>query len=199
MLVVKPYANLGIIVCRNQAGIIGVDNQLPWKIPKDLARFKKETLNGVVIMGRNTWESLPKKPLPHRNNIVISTTVEELPGAHVFKSLNEALGFVNDRIVFLDSLLSEQTVWVIGGPALYEEAIPYICHISMTVVSDGLTSDSRLLKGKDITRLPNIDISLNDWVCVEQEHYNVDFQVNPDIGSIFCTHCRYVRWIKRMY
>lgn len=198
MLVVKPYANLKMIVCRNRANMIGIDNQLPWKIPKDLVRFKKETTNNIVIMGRKTWESLPKKPLPDRLNIVISSTVNTLKGAQVFRSLNEALSFINESIVPLDSPLAVQDVWIIGGRRLYEEALPYVCTISMTTVADGLDSSSPFLKGKEITRLPEITISLKDWVCVEQENYAVDYQLNPKIGRLWCNYCKYIRWIKRL-
>jgi len=64
----------GILVAVSPEGIIGKDNSIPWHYPEDLKRFKKLTLGKTVIMGRNTWESIPEKqrPLPDRRNIVIT-------------------------------------------------------------------------------------------------------------------------------
>ncbi|HIO89084.1 MAG TPA: dihydrofolate reductase, partial [Candidatus Marinimicrobia bacterium] len=66
----------GILVAVSPEGIIGKDNSIPWHYPEDLKRFKKLTLGKTVIMGRNTWESIPEKqrPLPDRRNIVITRT-----------------------------------------------------------------------------------------------------------------------------
>ena len=64
--------NIVIVALDTKSGIIGVNNTLPWNIPKDLALFKALTINNTIIMGRLTWESLPVKPLPNRHNVVIS-------------------------------------------------------------------------------------------------------------------------------
>ena len=75
---------ISLIVAFTQNRIIGKDNQMPWHLPRDLAWFKRNTLNKPVIMGRKTWESLPKKPLPGRRNIVISRNTAYLAeGAEV--------------------------------------------------------------------------------------------------------------------
>lgn len=65
-----------LIIATTPMGGIGIDNRLPWKnLQGDLERFKTLTLNQTVIMGRNTWDSLPKKPLPSRTNIVVTSTI----------------------------------------------------------------------------------------------------------------------------
>jgi len=69
-MIVVIVAKMGV------RGVIGVDGQLPWHIPHDLAFFKQFTLNGSVIMGRATWGSLPIKPLPNRTNVVVSTSLQ---------------------------------------------------------------------------------------------------------------------------
>lgn len=170
MLVVKPYWNVGLIVCKNQDNIIGVDNKLPWHLPKDLERFKCITINSTVVMGRNTWESLPIKPLPDRRNVVISSTLGEVEGAMVFKTLNEALSFLD-----VDSKLGKNDIyspfiWVIGGRQLYEEAIPYVSTIVLTTVFeiDPRTNKDKY-KGKSVVKFPDISISLNEWTCVQHE------------------------------
>jgi len=64
--------NLVIVALDTKSGIIGVNNTLPWHIPKDLALFKALTINSTIITGRRTWDSLPVKPLHNRRNIIIS-------------------------------------------------------------------------------------------------------------------------------
>jgi len=67
-------ATLNIIFARAANGVIGKDNTLPWRLPEDMAHFKRTTLGSPVIMGRKTWDSLPPKfrPLPGRQNIVVT-------------------------------------------------------------------------------------------------------------------------------
>ena len=64
--------NLVIVALDTKSGIIGVNNTLPWHIPKDLALFKALTINSTIIIGHRTWDSLPVKPLPNRRNIIVS-------------------------------------------------------------------------------------------------------------------------------
>jgi len=106
-------------------GGIGYNGNLPWPpLKNDMDYFKSVTMSTVdsskmnsVVMGRLTWESLPRKPLPNRLNIVISNTMTHVPGAFVFPSLCSALKFISD-----ESSLVENT-YVIGGQRLFEEAI----------------------------------------------------------------------------
>lgn len=134
--------SFSLIVACTSTGGIGKNNTIPWYIPEDLKHFKEVTtrcLDGkmnAVVMGRNTWESLPKKPLPSRINVIVSsklqdTTFNEHHKGHVLiaRSLDEALGH-------LDNLPSLQDTFVIGGSRLYEEALlhpscskAYITHI----------------------------------------------------------------------
>src|SRR3954470_23699091 len=95
-------------------GVIGRDGQLPWKLPEDLKHFKKLTLGHPVIMGRKTWESLPKA-LPGRENIVVTRKAGyDAPGAAVANSLQSALALCT----------GEQVAFVIGGTSLFEESLP---------------------------------------------------------------------------
>lgn len=119
-----------IIVAIDKNNGMGLNNDLPWHLPKDLAYFKETTLNQTVIMGRNTWEGLPDrfKPLPKRTNIVVTTnTGYSLPeGVLLASSLEEAL----------QKTAPETTPFVIGGAKLFEKAINssycqqlYVTHI----------------------------------------------------------------------
>ena len=105
---------------------IGKDNKIPWNIPEDLKRFSKLTKgngngNNAIVMGRNTWDSLPKKPLLKRDNLILSTTLkleENTPKNNLIKSF--------DNILNLHKFCEEQkydAVWVIGGSKIYEQYI----------------------------------------------------------------------------
>lgn len=113
---------------------IGKDNQLLWRIPDDLARFKALTLGHPVVMGRKTWESLPTsvRPLPGRTNIVVTRNTEyEAPGATVVSSLEEALA----------SVAGTHTVFVIGGAELYAAALPIADRLYLTLIEATKESD----------------------------------------------------------
>ena len=101
----------GILVAVSPEGIIGKDNSIPWHYPEDLKRFKKLTLGKTVIMGRNTWESIPEKqrPLPDRRNIVITRT--NVKDVECFNSIEKAVETCKGDI------------WYIGGAGIYKEAL----------------------------------------------------------------------------
>lgn len=117
-----------IIVAVNPQGIIGVNNQIPWHYPEDLRRFKRLTKNNVVIMGRRTWESLPKRPLKGRVNIVI--TSRELEDCIALKSISESL----DHIKTYEE--SGKDVYFIGGARIYDEALKFVDEVDITRIPD---------------------------------------------------------------
>lgn len=109
---------ISIIAAVAKNGAIGNKGQLLYHLPDDLKFFKKKTEGHTVIMGRKTFESLPSGPLKNRCNIVISTTVREIPGADVCKNLAHALvhsGALNDEL--------EDEVFIIGGASVYKKAM----------------------------------------------------------------------------
>ena len=83
---------ISILVAMNQDLLIGVNNDLPWKLQDDLEHFKNYSLNKPIIMGRKTFESIGR-PLPNRKNIVVSSSMREQDGIMVFKNLNDAIAF----------------------------------------------------------------------------------------------------------
>lgn len=111
-------------VARNRA--IGFNNKLIYWLPNDLKRFKALTTGHTIIMGRNTFASLPKGALPNRRNIVLSTTVTELPGCECFASLDEALA----------SCQADEDVYIIGGASVYEHALAKADRLCLTEVDD---------------------------------------------------------------
>lgn len=120
---------ISIVVAAGEDGAIGKDGRLIWRIPEDLRHFKELTLGGVVLMGRKTWESLPKHPLPCRRNIVITRDRGyEVEGAKVFNSVDSALDFLEDFGV--------EEVFVIGGGQIYRETFGLADQIYLTRIHD---------------------------------------------------------------
>ena len=108
---------LSLVVARAKNGVIGRDGDLPWRIPSDLKRFRQITRGKPVVMGRRTWESLPRKPLPDRPNLVVSTTLapEDAPGAEVFGDVWHALEAARTAA----AIAGVNEICVIGGATLY--------------------------------------------------------------------------------
>jgi dihydrofolate reductase len=117
-----------IIAAMAENRAIGIRNALPWSLKEDMARFRKLTEGWPCIMGRKTWESLPKKPLPGRLNIVISRTLpaveDSFSGALAFSSLEEALRHCAEY----------QKVFICGGASVYAEALALADKIELTVI-----------------------------------------------------------------
>ena len=111
-------------VARNRA--IGFENKLIYWLPNDLKRFKALTTGHTIIMGRNTYESLPKGALPNRRNVVLSRTVKALPGCDVFPTLDAAL----------ESCQADEDIYIIGGARVYEQAMPLADRLCLTEVDD---------------------------------------------------------------
>lgn len=104
--------------------VIGRNGQLPWHLPEDLKLFKMITLGHPIVMGRRTWESLPRRPLPGRENIVFSHSLRD-PGATVIDDATRLSGLLGDRDAYL-----------IGGAALYTALLPFCNAMILTHVHD---------------------------------------------------------------
>jgi dihydrofolate reductase len=125
-------------VARSLNGVIGRDNDLPWRLKSDLAIFKAATLGKPVIMGRKTWDSLPRKPLPGRMNLVLSRDGSFDPSqAVVCESFLEAVQMAKEQAA--DDGVDE--VCVIGGRALFEMALPKAKRLYVTEVQAQVEGD----------------------------------------------------------
>jgi dihydrofolate reductase len=119
-----------LVVAADLDGVIGRDGDLPWRLPADLKRFKAATRGHAVIMGRRTWLSLPKRPLVDRLNVVLTRDAAlearlRAEGAEVAQSLDDAVAIgarFNDEVM------------IIGGAAVYAEALPRADRLLLTVV-----------------------------------------------------------------
>lgn len=141
-----------VVACDSERGI-GFENKLPWHLPKDMKHFRELTSaksagahQNFVIMGKNTWLSLPERfrPLPNRRNIVLSRTLEpsELQSSpesnvRICRSLNEALDFVAKH-------RSDERCFVIGGAKVYEQALAHPCcsRLNLTQISAKFDCDA---------------------------------------------------------
>lgn len=116
--------NIIAAVSANRA--IGFQNKLIYWLPDDLKRFKQLTTGHTIIMGRKTYDSLPKGALPNRRNVVLSRSLAELPGCDVYSSLDEAL----------KHCAPDEEVYVIGGSSVYEQVFPLADRLCLTEVND---------------------------------------------------------------
>lgn len=131
---------VNIIVAAGRDGAIGKAGNLIWRIPADLRRFKALTMGHPIIMGRKTWESLPKRPLPGRRNIVVTRNAAfEAPGAELATSPEEALKLCYEK--GSDNL----TPFVIGGEEIYKAFMPLATRIYFTEIDEECPeADARL-------------------------------------------------------
>lgn len=144
-----------LIVASDPQGGIGYKNKLPWdKLEGDLPRFKRLTANQVILMGKNTWLSLPKKPLPNRLNVIISKSLKEqeeaivLPNAERFKNVEE--------------------VWVIGGSKLISSVMEHINEIHLSLTHKSFKCDTFI----------NLDYIFKNFNTIDSiEHTDHTYQI----------------------
>ena len=111
-------------VARNRA--IGFENKLIYWLPNDLKRFKALTTGHTIVMGRKTFESLPKGALPNRRNVVLSRRNKDFPGCDVYSSLEKALRHC----------APDEEVYIIGGASVYRQAIKVADRLCLTEIDD---------------------------------------------------------------
>ncbi len=136
-------------------GIIGLDGKLPWRLPKDLRRFKRSTRGHAVIMGRRTWQEIGK-PLPRRFNVVLSRgwspEKDHGPALAVARNLDEALAMAAawERLQVEAGNLEAAEIFIIGGAVLWQAAWPLVDRFYLTRVHAEVEGD---------TRWPDLDVS----------------------------------------
>ncbi|MDY3267363.1 MAG: dihydrofolate reductase [Phocaeicola sp.] len=145
---------VSIIVAINKNNGIGMENKLLYWLPNDLKRFKSLTTGHTIIMGRKTFESLPKGALPNRRNVVLSRQDITFEGAERYASLEEAL----------KSCKNEEEIFIIGGASLYNEAIKIADTLYITEIEDSEKEADAFF--------PNID--LNVWKEKSRECHSTD-------------------------
>ncbi len=123
---------ISIIVAVSDDWGIGMNNELLWHIPEDLKRFKKLTMGKTIIMGKRTWESLPRRPLPERKNIVLTDIPDEcIDGSVTAYTIEDALS----------KCVQDEEIFIIGGGMVYRQFMPiadrlYITHVHKKAPAD---------------------------------------------------------------
>lgn len=142
----SPLVQIVVAYARNR--VIGRDNTLPWRLPGDLAHFKRSTMGCPIIMGRKTWESLGR-PLPGRLNVVVTRNADyEAEGATLCSSLEAALAACGDA----------PRVCIIGGEQLFNAALPLTHEIIATEIQADVEGD---------TWFPHI--AADEWQEIERQ------------------------------
>jgi dihydrofolate reductase len=145
---------ISIIVAIAENMAIGKNNDLLWHIPADLKRFKRITSGHTVIMGKRTWNSLPRRPLPNRRNIVITDIPgEQVEGCEMAYSINEAIAKCNP----------EEENFIIGGASVYRQFLPHASRLYLTWVHKSFDAD---------VFFPEIDFS--QWKSISKEEFEAD-------------------------
>lgn len=149
---------LKLIVAIGKDGAIGKEGNLIWRIPEDLKRFKSLTMGHTVVMGRKTWESLPKRPLPGRRNILLTRKNDySAEGAEIVNTPEEALNAIRGEEAF-----------VIGGAEVYKVFMPYVTELNLTLVEDDCQDADAFLR-----------IAPEDWSLEEEtEPYATEEGIN---------------------
>ena len=139
-------------VARNLA--IGYQNKLLYWLPNDLKRFKALTTGHTIIMGRRTFESLPKGALPNRRNVVLTRSQATFPGAETFPSLQTALA----------SCTPDEDIYIVGGASVYDEALPLADRLCLTEIDDTPAQADAFFP----------QFSTDEWVVADREKHDID-------------------------
>ena len=153
---------LNLIACIDKYNSLGINNNLIYHFKDDLKIFKEKTLNNIVVMGRKTFESLNSSPLPNRQNIIISTTLEN-PRDNSYEVIRDINGILN--------LSKNKNVFIIGGKQLYEYFNPYYDEIHLTYVKDKFTKSYN--KNSSI----KLNINLHNFILSSSEDFE-KFYIN---------------------
>jgi len=160
-----PSGALCVIVATDSAGGIGINNTLPWRLPEDLAHFKRTTSGHPIIMGRKTFDSIGR-PLPNRRNIVITRNLDwSHPGVESVLSLEEA-----------EKLVAGSDAYIIGGAQIYAQALPLAQRLIVTEINRRFDCDAFF---------PAID--LQQWQAVARESHH---DATQDLDYAFVTYQR---------
>ena len=141
---------IALIAAKAANGVIGSNGKLPWHLSTDLKRFKSLTVGHSVIMGRKTWESIGK-PLPDRQNIVVTSSNLQSFGIEVAHSLIDAIDIVN----------LPAPIFVIGGAKIYQQALPLATMIYLTEIMNSVEGD---------VVFPQLNP--NEWIELQRDEYN---------------------------
>lgn len=151
-----------LILAADNDWAIGREGGLLARLPEDMKFFRETTTGHAVVMGRKTWESFPKRPLPDRENFIVSRTMKQADGARVFGSVEEFVDF---------SKSYDGEIYVIGGGEIYAQLLPYCDEALITRVYECFGGDTFFA---DIDALPEWEIAETSSV-IKTGCYNIRF------------------------
>jgi len=171
--------NIKLIIAISNDGVMGINNKLPWKLSDDLKQFKKETNNSPLIMGSNTFNSLPGI-LPNREHIVLSSSMYGDENKSVFTSINEVIDYIYES--------KDKIVYVIGGANVIKQfaQLNLFDELIITHVDCEVEGDTHL----DLFE----DLNLDKWDIYKSEKYEKNISNEHPF-----TINRYIRKKKRFY
>jgi len=147
---------ISIIAATTLNNVIGINNRMPWHLPKEMRYFMRTTMGHTIILGRKNYESIGSKPLPKRTNIVITRNRDlKLEGAIVTHSIAEALGTALIR--------KEKEAFIIGGGEIYKQSLPFADRLYLTRIHTELEGD---------IFFPTFDET--EWEIIEKVSYQAD-------------------------
>ena len=149
------------LVAVSNNNVIGKDNDLPWKLKRDLQHFKNYTTGKTIVMGRKTYESIGR-PLPNRRNIIISSTIRSIDGAEVFSSLEAAL----------EALKHEDEIIITGGSYLFNDTADIVNKLVITFVDTSIEDGDVFYS----------DIDNKKWNLVEESFFQKDCENEHDFS-----------------
>ena len=126
-----------IVAMTREAQVMGKNNALPWHLPGDLKFFKETTLGHRIIMGRKTFDSIGSRPLPKRENWVLSSQSADLPSVSFFKTKNEII----EEVLNLRAVTPEKKNFIIGGAKVFELFWPEINEVFVTWIDKAFDGD----------------------------------------------------------
>lgn len=157
-------SEVSLIWAEDLGGWIGKENAIPWHVSADMKHFRRQTLGHPIIMGRKTLESLGNKPLPKRENIVLTNRQLDTSELIVMHSLCDLTKYLQEH---------DAEYYVIGGAAIYKQLLPLATKLYRTVINRKINGD---------TKMPTIDY--DRWHLVKQTDYN-------EAGQLVC---RFEEW-----
>lgn len=164
---------MNIIVAVDRKYGIGKDNNLLARVPADMKFFREKTMGKTIVMGSNTYMSFPKRPLPERENLVLTSRPESYPEVKCFESIAELFAYIKGR---------DDDVFVCGGSTVYLQLLPYCEKAYVTHIDEEFDAD---------VFFPNLS-ELENWEkteesdVVETNGYNITFAVyeNNDVREM---------------
>lgn len=171
-----------------RSGAIGNQNGMPWHLSEDMRHFKELTISHPVVMGRRTWESMGSKPLPNRDNIVVTTDPRyRAPGATVVSAAEDALDLARQETIPADGM-DRGEIWIIGGAKLFEHFFSLADRAFVTDLDLEVPAD---------TFMPDMDDLVQErfWRVAEQGEWQVpaDSEQRSRIGRYRFTTYEKVR------